>query len=354
MNAKSTIKNVLFISFWVCVAAGMLTLLVAAINKKNRGECKGYSITIKGAENNLFIDRNDIQKLIEKETNSRIEGLPVVSFHLHQLEEKLEKNTWVEKAELYFDNNDVLHVTIREKEPIARIFTTGDNSFYIDSLGSRMPLSDKLSARVLVFTGFPEKKFLTSRDSALLKDVTVVANYIVNDPFWMAQIAQVDINEDHSMEMVPVVGNHIIRIGNGKEIEKKFHRLMVFYRQVLSKTGFDKYKTIDVQFEGQVVASRYDANKSDTALLRKNVEKLLKQSIDAQNDTVMRQPPVVSGRYQIDVDSVSAPVAVSPKPVIRTITDKPVVSKPVSPKQGEKKPDSQRKPKAVMPSRNDK
>ncbi|MBL0131954.1 MAG: hypothetical protein IPP43_13305 [Chitinophagaceae bacterium] len=34
----------------------------------------------------------------------------------------MEKNTWIEEAELYFDNRDVMHVTVTEKEPVARVF----------------------------------------------------------------------------------------------------------------------------------------------------------------------------------------------------------------------------------------
>ena len=82
--------------------------------------------------------------------------------------------------------------------------------------------------------------------------------------------------------MIPVVGNHLVKLGNGENIDEKFQRLMVFYKQVLSKTGFDKYKVIDVQYKGQVVASKYAGNaKVDSVQLRKNVEKLLSSQSDA-------------------------------------------------------------------------
>lgn len=340
MNAKSTIKKVLFIAIWVCIGGGMLTLLLAAISKKNKGACRDYSITIKGAENNFFIDRNDVEQILKKETKSNIKGLSVASFNLHQLEQVLEKNTWISKAELYFDNNDMLHITVIEKEPVARVFTTGTTSFYIDSAGRKMPLSDKLSARVPVFTGFPDKKVLSGRDSALLNDVRVTANYIINDPFWMAQVSQVDITPEKTMEMIPVVGSHTVKLGDAKNIDKKFHRLLVFYKQVLSKTGFDKYKIIDVQFEGQVVASKYDVQKGDTALLRRNLEKLLQQSKDAQSDTSMKSVPVVAGKYMIEKDSATITIADSPK----AVDDKP---KPVK----GSKPKENKQPKAVMPKK---
>jgi cell division protein FtsQ len=54
--------------------------------------------------------------------------------------------------QLFFDNNEVLQVVIDEREPIARIFTVAGNSYYIDSSLERLPLSDKMSARLPVFT----------------------------------------------------------------------------------------------------------------------------------------------------------------------------------------------------------
>ena len=173
----------------------MLTLLLAAISKKNKGECTAYTISLKGAKNNFFIDQKDVEQLLVKATNGNVKGQPIASFNLHELEKMLEHNTWIDEAELYFDNRNVLHITVTEKEPVARVFTTAGNSFYIDRLGRKMPLSDKLSARVPVFTGFPEKKILTAIDSVLLNDIRVTSNFIINDSFWMAQVAQIDISQ---------------------------------------------------------------------------------------------------------------------------------------------------------------
>ena len=305
MNAKTTIRKVLFIAVWLCIGGGMLTLLLAAISKKNKGQCKDYSISIKGVQKNFFIDKKDVEQLLITATKGNIKGQLISSFNLHELEQMLEHNTWIEEAELYFDNRDVLHITVTEKEPVARVFTTTGTSFYIDSLGKKMPLSDKLSARVPVFTDFPEKKKMNAADSVLLNDIRITANYIINDPFWISQVAQIDITPEGNFEMVPVVGNHLVKLGNGENINQKFHRLMVFYKQVLSKTGFDHYKVIDVQYKGQVVTSNYAGKtKIDSVQLKRNVEKLLRQSIEAENDTVIRaMPPIV----KLEADSASAP-----------------------------------------------
>jgi cell division protein FtsQ len=355
VNKKKIIRKVLFITIWLCIGGGMLTLLLAAISNKNKGVCKGYNITLKGVQNNFFIDQKDVEQMLMKATNGNIKGEQITSFKLHELESTLEKNTWISSAELYFDNRDVLHVTIMEKEPVARVFTTAGNSFYIDSMGRKMPLSDKLSARVPVFTGFPEAKRLTAADSALLNDVKVTANYIFNNGFWMSQVAQIDITAERNFEMIPVVGNHLVKLGNGEDIDKKFNRLMVFYKQVLSKTGFDKYKLIDVQYAGQIVASRYAGDaKVDSVKLKNNIEKLMRQSANAESDTVIRNiKPIV----KLEADSAIADDAslkdntqVSPEHTNPNTMKLSVPQKPTDNKRDAPKPE-QRKPRAVMPKK---
>ena len=285
MNAKTTIRKVVFVAVWICIGGSLLTLLLAAISKKNKGQCKDYTITLKGDQKDFFINKNEAEQLLLKSSNGSIKGKSVASFNLHEMEIKLKRNSWINDAELYFDNRNVLHITLTEKEPIARVFSTTGNSFYIDKTGNKIPLSEKRSARVPVFTGFPELKKMNAADSILLNDVTSIANYFVKNPFWQSQVAQIDITAERNFEMIPVVGNHLVKLGKSEELNKKFNRLMVFYKQVLSKTGFDKYKVIDVQYAGQVVVSKYDANtKVDSLQLRRNVEKLLLQSMNTEND----------------------------------------------------------------------
>jgi cell division protein FtsQ len=359
VNAKTTIRKFLFVSLWLIIGAGMLTLLIAAIGKQHREQCRDYLINIRGAEKNFFMDTKDIRQLLMSATGGPIKGQPISAFKLHQLEQLLEDNIWIKDAELYFTNRDVLHVNITEQEPIARIFTTGGNSFYIDSLGRRMPLSDKLSARVPVFTGFPEKKTLTKKDSLLLQDVKTTASFIINDSFWMAQVAQIDITPERNFEMIPVVGDHIVRLGNAEDMDQKFHRLFVFYLQVLSKTGFNKYKVLDVQYAGQVVASKQTGNtKVDSVQLKKNVDKLLKQAQESEEDAmVIAQPlpekPGVKADSAIalrtDLKEGAGKTKTVSKPV-KMIGHKVPVINPNA-KTDKKREEEKKKPKAVMPTK---
>ena len=302
MNTKATIRKILFVMLWVCIAGGMLSLLIAAIGKKNREDCTDYTISIKGSENNFFIDASDIRKILRSGAGSEIKGKKIKEIDLKKLEQLLKENVWIRKAEMWFDNKNVLHVEVYEREPIARIFTTAGNSFYIDSTEKKLPLSDKLSAKVPVFTGFADKKVYSGKDSSLLGDVKNLATYIKNDPLWMSQVAQVDITADKNFELSPVVGDHLIKLGNGKDIEKKFDRLMIFYKQVLAQKGFDAYSIIDVQYAGQVVGTRRGTEKSkvDTVMLKRRVHEMLRQVQDQYDSIVALKPtiekPIISGQ----------------------------------------------------------
>ncbi len=171
------------------------------------------------------------------------------------MEAELEKSKWVKNAELFFDNNEILKVNLQEREPVARVFTTGNTSFYIDTALAMLPLSDKFSARLPVFTGFPSDKIvLSAADSSLLNDVKNISLAIQKDSFVMAMIDQVDITAQQNFEMIPKIGNQLIEFGNGNDVEGKFNRLQLFYKQVMVKAGWNKYSVINVQYKNQVIA----------------------------------------------------------------------------------------------------
>lgn len=261
VNTKKTIVKILFVATWVAISAGMVILLVAAMEKQKRNTCENYSIIIKaGQSQGFFLTTAEIVKLLKTATKGEIKGQPKASFNLRQMENLLEENVWIKDVQLYFDNKDVLHVSVVERKPVARIFTKNGKTFYIDENEKGIPLSENRSAKLPVFTGVPDKENRAAKDSLLMRDIITTAQFILSHPFWASQVAQLDLASSNAgaspeFEMIPVIGNHIVKLGNGENIEQKFNRLFIFYKQVLAKSGFDKYKTIDVRFAGQVVGT---------------------------------------------------------------------------------------------------
>ncbi len=236
-------------------AAGTIVLFGAAMQTRNTAVCKNVVIHIKGADEHLFIDENQIIQYLQSLV--KIEGAPLQSIPLRKLEESLEKNPWIYQAELFFDNLAVLNINIIERQPIARIFTLQGNSFYIDSGAIRLPLSNKLSAKVPYFTGFASDQAVLSRpDSLVLNDIKIIGRALANDSFMLAQTSQINVLPNRTFEIIPLIGNQTILLGRAEKVEEKFNNLFSFYKQVWGKSGFETYSKIDLRFDGQVVATR--------------------------------------------------------------------------------------------------
>ena len=257
MKKRYNIKNILLATFWVALGGATIFLLVAGVRAKDAHTCKGIEINIQGVSNNFFVDKKDILNSIAASEKTNPVGKAIGSFNLKKMELELEKDVWIKGAELFFDNNELLQVTVYEREPVARIFTTAGTTFYIDEELDMLPLSDKFSARLPVFTDFPsDRKVLTKADSSLLNDVKTISLALQKDSFCMAMIEQVDITPQRLFEMVPKIGNQLIIFGDGNDVDIKLSKLKLFYKNIMVKAGWNTYSMINVQYKNQVIARR--------------------------------------------------------------------------------------------------
>jgi cell division protein FtsQ len=391
---RYSIKKILFAMLWLTIGTGTAVLLVAAIKKNDAKKCKDIQIKISGIENTLFneekfVDEKDILNTIQNICNANPIGKATGSFDLRKIETELEKSKWVKNAELFFDNNDILKVNLQEREPVARIFTNAGVSFYIDTALSMLPLSDKFSARLPVFTGFPTDNIvLSTADSNLLRDVKTISMAIKKDSFRMAMIDQVDITAQRNFEMIPKIGSQIIEFGNAADVEEKFNKLQLFYKNVMVKTGWSKYSIINVQYKNQVVAKRRGAEdktadsvrtlqimQSIAASAAKQAEdsvqtilqdnnnntadgSMIQQSIQREDNFETANPTNALPLELINNQPVNKTENINPLPLAKPASTKPAVSNPNPSKKPiinpvlKQKP-AQQKPKAVMHNKND-
>lgn len=244
-------------TLWILLGIGAIGFLFIAAKKKGDKLCKGINVQVSENAKQVFVDEQGI--VIEVGEGGGKKGIPIDDIDLRNIEIKLRKDPWVTDAKLYFDNNQILQVNLKESDPIARIFTRNGNSFFIDSNKNYLPTNRNVLARVPVFTGFTsDRQKLSTPDSLLLEQIKEIAKYIIKDSIWMSFVSQINITSNAIFQIVPTVGNSIITIGNADNINDKFNRIYSFYHQVLTKTGINRYKKIDVQYSGQVVASNGD------------------------------------------------------------------------------------------------
>lgn len=262
-------KRKLIFFLWIVFGIGLVSLLVAARSARKNAIAPDFKITIEGKNNQIFIDEKEITNIAKE--NGIMKGIAAKDINLKKIETALEANPWISHAKMYFDDENNLCASIWESEPIARVFTLEGTSFYIDSGARKLPLHPSVIARLPVFTSFTSTKTKLSKpDSLLLVDVRKVAQYIVADSFWNAFVSEVNINTDKSFDMIPTLGNTTIALGRGDSLSEKFDRLYSFYKQVWTKTGFNRYEKLDVRCYNQVVGTRRGgivAQQKDTATI---------------------------------------------------------------------------------------
>lgn len=84
--------------------------------------------------------------------------------------------------------------------------------------------------------------------------------WIENDDFWRAEIVQIIVDTTPggamAVELVPRSGAFTIEFGEPENADGKFARLLRFYRHGLNNIGWDRYSSINVACEGQVICRK--------------------------------------------------------------------------------------------------
>ena len=239
---------------WSIGAAGLIVLFVVSWKAKSAKQLTDIQVELVGeSAQALFMDEITIRAILN-EQGVQV-GMPIEKINLTQLEQFIEKTVWIKNAEFFINNQLVLEVKIEQRIPIARVFTASGTSFYIDNEGTRLPLKQLTVLNLTVFTGFPtDQSKLSKPDSALLKDVLFFAKTIQKDSFFMAQVAQVNIEPNGTFQMVPTLGDHLVLLGSVDQLEDKLNRLFTFYKKVWVSSGINAYQYIDCRFNHQIVA----------------------------------------------------------------------------------------------------
>ncbi len=232
-------------------------------------KCKDIVISVHSDDNHEFINEGDVLDLINNQFNTPV-SQTIGDIHTDLIEDELENHHAVENAEVHITVDGRLLVDIEQRRPIARIFPENGRGYYLDENGGIMPLSNNYTARVLVVNGMIKDEYThvknyrfdesVKNDSlfeiSFLDELFEVCKFMDSNPFWNAQIEQLYVNKDSDIELIPRVGNHTIVLGEPDLLTKKFDKLMIFYRQGLTKTGWNEYEKINLKFKDQIVCTK--------------------------------------------------------------------------------------------------
>lgn len=253
MKFKFDIKRELKIT-----AALLVVVAVIAFAERKQGvaSIKDIAIKVDNVDENHFIDEEDIVKLMQLNTDN-LKGANLDRVNLKEVEDKIKMNPYVEDAEMYSDLKGNLVVKAELRRPIARIVRNDGPDGYIAEDGTIMPTSEKFTSRVVLISGLYTRMLLQKDNVNQLEDgkqLMEMINLIRDDEFWAAQVAQLDIDTHVRITIFPQVGDEEIKFGKPENVKEKFKKLMIFYKEILPRQGWNKYSKVNLEYEGQIVA----------------------------------------------------------------------------------------------------
>ncbi len=101
-----------------------------------------------------------------------------------------------------------------------------------------------------------KQKKLEKKHEDFINLITFV-NVVENDKFWSSEIVQIVATEssagDLRLELIPRSGDHTIIFGRIDEVQSKLDNARTFYKRVLASRGWQEFKSINVEYENQIV-----------------------------------------------------------------------------------------------------
>jgi cell division protein FtsQ len=258
MNGIDYFKLVRQIIWLAAVVVGAV-FVVSAIEQKEASPVQGVFVNIEPLDKeDLLITNEDVLLTIDRSFGVPLAGMPIANINVARLERVLEEDPFILDANVFVDAKNYVNITIEQREPILRVIDNNGLNYYLDKHGFRMPLSKHFTARVLVVTGNlpPYTPDFLEIENHGLKDVFELANTLLEDEFFSAQIEQIFVSNTREIVLNPKVGDQKIMFGKYGDVEEKLDKLVTFYKQALPYEGWNKYKTINLKFKNQVVCEK--------------------------------------------------------------------------------------------------
>lgn len=239
---------------FIIAVVGMLALIAFAERKGADKKYEALEVYVQGISDVYFVDEQEIRQLLENEFPDLKPGIPLEEVSIKQIEDKVESHPFVKNAEVFKDLKGKVVVKIDQYRPIARIIRPSAPHGYISSEGVVLPTSPKYTTRVLIIEGSMVETLLSQEDlSEEHADLLELIYFIEKDDFWKAQIAGIEVNKNKEVKLFQQVGKQVIEIGRPNDIEEKFKRISLFYKEILPSKGWEAYSRVNVKYKDQII-----------------------------------------------------------------------------------------------------
>jgi cell division protein FtsQ len=244
---------------WVLFLAVVAVILFSAVRSRSRSMADDTRVEIIPlAGDSYLIRESDVRQLLLRTFGNTLKGTELARLPIEEIEQVLEKNTFIANADVYVDGQKALNIKVTQREPVLRVMDTSGGNYYIDKNGTKMQTSEHFAAHVLVATGkLPTYTAdFMDRKRNRLRDAFMLTQRIQEDEFLKGFVQQIHLNNNEEFVLVPLIGDQLIVLGSIRRLEEKIKYLKEFYLKGMPYAGWRKYSRINLKYTDQVVCER--------------------------------------------------------------------------------------------------
>jgi cell division protein FtsQ len=230
------------------VLLGGLSMLIAFPPHPAPVKCNGVDVRIHSShEGYSFVKEQDVLAELYEIQGSLV-GLPIDSINTFEIENAFCKNGLFSDVNLYFTPKGKLRVSIRQRDPFFAVYAANGETYYVSVDKGIIPLkgTQKYFLRLMPISGYVTQHYATSDLYNLLKAIS-------KDSFWNDFFVQFYVDPAQGIIAVSRIDALPIIFGKTPKWNEKLNNLKTFINKAVPKFGWNGFKSVNLEYDGQVV-----------------------------------------------------------------------------------------------------
>lgn len=241
------LKKIVITILCTLIVVGLLIMLMFVVPTNDDLKCENIHLEVSDYDKFQFISDDDVSAQLKNSGLYPI-GKQHSDINLTEMELCLMDLNMIKDVTCCYAKNGDVKVVVTQRVPVFRVMEE-NGDYYIDNNRKRMSTSIKFSAYVPIVTGNVNFDFAVTE----LYDFVV---YLQSESRWSSAFTQIYVYPDNEVELIPRVGDFIVKVGTLERYESKLEKLDKFLKVLPKYHSWDKYSVINLEFKDQVVCKK--------------------------------------------------------------------------------------------------
>jgi len=254
--------RIIQISLFTITVTSLLVLMGFIHKKSSNKIVNEFEVNIFRDTDNGFLSRDILLNTLNNiDTNNQLE---ISNVNTTEIERNLSLSPYIENTDSYLTLDGKLLINVKEKTPVIRVYNKEGKSIYLDNNGEFIPISRNHTPRVLIASGYIDETITslktniydTTYSKSAYLEVFILGKLILQNKLLASQINQIYVNSKGEYDLIPELGEHIVKFGNMENATTKLENLEAYYRKNMITENWDKYSTINLIYKDQIVCTK--------------------------------------------------------------------------------------------------